>query len=118
MTQRIIGSFDDIPEDWLERRQRLARERADDAERYASFLDADHAASVAHDFIHGLNGVTQEQASAAIWTIHETLRPLIVLPGDDVAGNLEGDIRDKLRNEDDAALRNYLAKPKGIDEQA
>jgi len=37
---------------------------------------ADHAASVAHDFIHGLNGVTKEQADAAIWEIHGVLRPL------------------------------------------
>lgn len=38
--------------------------------------EADEAASVAHDFIHGKNGVTKEQASAAIWLIHEALRPL------------------------------------------
>ena len=37
---------------------------------------ADEAASVAHDFIHGLGGVTADQASAAIWMIHNTLRPL------------------------------------------
>jgi hypothetical protein len=37
------------------------------------------AASVAHDFIHGLNGVTQKQASDAIWTIHQVLRPLLPL---------------------------------------
>ena len=37
---------------------------------------ADEAASVAHDFIHGLSGVTKEQASAAIWAIHNALRPL------------------------------------------
>ena len=86
--------------------------RRDDEAVYLSLLEADHAASVAHDFIFGLKGVTQEQASEAIWTIHNALRPLIVLDGDDVAGNLEG----RLANEDDAALRNYLAKPKGIDE--
>lgn len=39
--------------------------------------EADDAASVAHDFIYGKNGVTKEQASAAIWLIHEALRPLI-----------------------------------------
>lgn len=37
---------------------------------------ADEAASVAHDFVHGKNGVTREQASEAIWTIHNALRPL------------------------------------------
>lgn len=37
---------------------------------------ADAAASVAHDFIWNRNGVTKEQASDAIWTIHNTLRPL------------------------------------------
>jgi hypothetical protein len=84
----------------------------DDAGVYHSFLAADEAASVAHDFIWGLNGVTKEQASDAIHTVHAALRPFIVLEGDDVAGDLEG----KLRNEDDAALRNYLAKPKGIDD--
>ena len=86
--------------------------RHDDAARYDSFLAADQAASVAHDFIWGKNGVTQQEASDAIWRIHNALRPLIVLDGDDVAGDLEG----KLRNEDDAALRNYLAKPRGLDE--
>lgn len=37
---------------------------------------ADEAASIAHDFVYGLKGVTQEQASAAIWQIHSLLRPL------------------------------------------
>jgi predicted CoA-binding protein len=41
---------------------------------------ADEAASVAHDFIHGMNGVTWEQASFAIWTIHNNLRPLFEEP--------------------------------------
>lgn len=57
-----------------------------------SFEAADKAASVAHDFIHGLNGVTKAQADAAIWTIHEVLRPLIPLsslPGyDEVVAEL------------------------------
>ena len=44
-----------------------------------SFEAADKAASVAHDYIWGKNGVTKQQASAAIWTIHEVLRPLIPL---------------------------------------
>ena len=39
--------------------------------------EADEAASVAHDFIFGLNGVTKEEASVAIWTIHNALRPLL-----------------------------------------
>lgn len=38
---------------------------------------ADEAASVVHDFIYGLNGVTKKQANDAIWAIHEVLRPLI-----------------------------------------
>ncbi len=38
--------------------------------------EADEAASVAHDYIYGKNGVTKAQASAAIWIIHEALRPL------------------------------------------
>jgi hypothetical protein len=46
-------------------------------DRPSYFREADDAASVAHDFIHGLNGVTKEQADAAIWTIHNTLRPII-----------------------------------------
>lgn len=78
---------------------------------YGALLEADHAASVAHDFVWGLNDVTKEQADAAIWTIHNALRPLIVLDGDDVAGNLEGDasdLKERLLNVDDAALRNYL----------
>lgn len=37
---------------------------------------ADAAASVAHDFIWGRNGVTKEQASDAIWAVHNALRPL------------------------------------------
>ena len=37
---------------------------------------ADAAASVAHDFIYDRNGVTREQASEAIWLIHNALRPL------------------------------------------
>lgn len=39
--------------------------------------EADEAASVAHDFIHGSNGVTADEASTAIWRIHSVLRPLI-----------------------------------------
>jgi hypothetical protein len=42
----------------------------------AALTEADQAASVAHDFIFGLNDVTQEEASAAIWRIHNALRPL------------------------------------------
>jgi hypothetical protein len=45
----------------------------------SDFLRADEAASVAHDFIWSKNGVTQKQASDAIWTIHNVLRPLIPL---------------------------------------
>jgi hypothetical protein len=41
----------------------------------------DKAASVAHDFIWGKNGVTKQQASDAIWLIHNALRPH--LPMDD-----------------------------------
>lgn len=37
---------------------------------------SDDAASVAHDFIYGRNDVTQQQASDAIWLIHNALRPL------------------------------------------
>lgn len=85
--------------------------KRDDVAVYESFLRADEAASIAHDFIYGKNGVTADQASAAIWVIHDVLRPLIVLDGDDVAGNLEGDayLKERLRNIDDAGLRNYLA---------
>lgn len=49
----------------------------DDVAAYESFLAADEAASVAHDFIWGKNEVTQQEASDAIWTIHNALRPLI-----------------------------------------
>ena len=35
---------------------------------------ADRAASIAHDFIYGKNGVTQQQASDAIWKVHAYLR--------------------------------------------
>jgi hypothetical protein len=42
-----------------------------------SLREADQAASVVHDFVYGLNGVTKEQASVACWTIHNALRPLI-----------------------------------------
>ena len=38
---------------------------------------ADAAASVAHDFIWNRNGVTQREASDAIWLVHNALRPLI-----------------------------------------
>ena len=37
---------------------------------------ADAAASVAHDFIWNRNGVTQQEASDAIWLVHNALRPL------------------------------------------
>lgn len=39
--------------------------------------EADEAASVAHDYVWGLNNVTEQRADEAIWTIHNTLRPLI-----------------------------------------
>lgn len=81
---------------------------ADPVAAYAAFLKADQAASVAHDFIYGKNDVTQKEASDAIWVIHETLRPYIVLDGDDVAGNLEGDSADRLLNITDSVLRDYL----------
>lgn len=45
----------------------------------SDFQRADEAASVAHDFIWGKNGVTKKQASDSIWVIHEVLRPLIPL---------------------------------------
>lgn len=41
----------------------------------------DEAASVAHDFIWGKNGVSKQKASDAIWRIHNALRPH--LPMDD-----------------------------------
>ena len=44
---------------------------------------ADEAASVAHDFIWGKNGVTKKQASDAIWVIHSMLRPLYGEQGGD-----------------------------------
>lgn len=37
----------------------------------AALGEIDRAASVAHDFIYGKNEVTQEQASQAIWRIHD-----------------------------------------------
>jgi hypothetical protein len=40
----------------------------------AALVDADQAASVAHDFIWD-RGVSREKASEAIWTIHRALRP-------------------------------------------
>lgn len=46
----------------------------------AALQVADEAASVAHDFIHGLKGVTAEEASAAIWRIHQALRPILGEP--------------------------------------
>ena len=46
--------------------------------------DCDKAASVAHDFIWGKNGITQKQASDAIWQIHNALLALRPhLPMDD-----------------------------------
>lgn len=45
------------------------------AERIDAIRKADEAASVAHDFIWGENGVTKWQASDAIWQIHNALRP-------------------------------------------
>lgn len=42
-----------------------------------SLHQAEHAASIAHDYIWGENGVTQQQASDAIWTIHNAIRPMI-----------------------------------------
>jgi hypothetical protein len=43
----------------------------------AALRRADEAASCAHDFVYDLNGVTKQQASDAIWLIHNELRPLI-----------------------------------------
>jgi hypothetical protein len=40
--------------------------------------DADEAASVAHDFLWGRNEVTHKEANDAIWTIHNTLRDLLI----------------------------------------
>lgn len=40
--------------------------------------ELDEAASTAHDYIWSKNGVTQEQASEAIWKIHNDLRGVIV----------------------------------------
>jgi hypothetical protein len=40
-------------------------------------LRADRAASRVHDYLYDLNGVTRVEANAAIWEIHEVLRPLI-----------------------------------------
>lgn len=48
-----------------------------DAPRLEAILrEADNAASVAHDFIYDRNGVTKQEASDAIWRIHNALRPL------------------------------------------
>jgi hypothetical protein len=46
---------------------------------HRQLVEAEAAASVAHDYIWGENGVTQQQASDAIWTIHNALRPLLAL---------------------------------------
>jgi hypothetical protein len=85
-----------------------------DVQFWEAIIAADHAASVAHDFIWGRNDVTREQADGAIWAIHTALRPFIDFDGGDEAGYLEGrevdpDLAERLRNIDDAALRNYLA---------
>lgn len=53
----------------------------DAPEPVRDLVACDRAASVAHDFIWGKNGVTQKQASDAIWRIHNALRPH--LPMDD-----------------------------------
>lgn len=47
-----------------------------DAELARLLRVADDAASVAHDFIYERNGVTKQEASDAIWCIHNSLRPL------------------------------------------
>lgn len=41
---------------------------------------ADLAASVIHDFMHGFAGKTRVQAEQAIWAIHEALRPWVAEP--------------------------------------
>lgn len=55
---------------------------------------ADAAASTAHDFIYGKNGVTKKQASDAIWTIHNALRPLLPLSEQDGYTEATDSIRD------------------------
>lgn len=40
---------------------------------HVTLAQIDAAAAVAHDFIYGRNGVTQEQASRAIWIIHDAV---------------------------------------------
>jgi hypothetical protein len=82
--------------------------------------EADEAASVAHDFIWGLNGVTQQQASDAIWVIHNVLRPLSE-PGSSAADSSVGerqgrqpgslsvdDVADRPGDPDAAAIRQAL----------
>lgn len=48
-----------------------------EAADFDALREADAAASVAHDFVFGLNGVTKEEAGDAIWRVHHALRPLI-----------------------------------------
>lgn len=55
---------------------------------------ADDAASIAHDFIWHPNGVTKQEASDAIWRIHNILRPLFEddpepSPGFDIEESLD-----------------------------
>ena len=49
----------------------------------------DKAASVAHDFIWDKNGVTQKQASDAIWQIHNAIRPHLPMDDETIAAVLE-----------------------------
>jgi hypothetical protein len=43
----------------------------------AKLREADEAASIVHDHLCGLNGVSPADCEDAIWRIHNTLRPLI-----------------------------------------
>lgn len=73
---------------WGERVRRSAREPGTPAAFGVTetLRKADRAASVAHDFIHGKNGVTKDEASAAVWTVHDALRPLLEVGDLDARG--------------------------------
>ncbi len=49
----------------------------------AKLREADEATSVVHDYLCGLKDVSPADCEAAIWKIHNTLRPLIDPSGEE-----------------------------------
>ncbi len=90
--------------------ERLQAAEAANGAFTGSVVEADKAASKAHDAIYA-EPFDKQAASDAIWEIHNWLRPMIPVTGEDVAGNLEGDLGSIARKvqDDQALLSNWRA---------